>query len=85
MESYAYFLVILTRNLNLYFILMALSKPSEVTASLNESTTTDFQTESYGSFLTLYKWLLRKKKNTATILTVEIYSNYSTSACIRHK
>lgn len=64
---------------------MALSKPSEVTASLNESTTTDFQTESYGSFLTLYKWLLRKKKNTATILTVEIYSNYSTSACIRHK
>lgn len=66
---------------------MALSKPSEVTASLNESTTTDFQTESYGSFLTLYKWLLRKKKkqNTATILTVEIYSNYSTPACIRHK
>lgn len=64
---------------------MALSKPSEVTASLNESTTTDFQTESYGSFLTLYKWLLGKKKNTATILTVEIYSNYSTSACIRHK
>lgn len=64
MESYAYFLVILTRNWHLYFILMALSKPSEVTASLNESTTTDFQTESYGSFLTLYKWLLRKKKKT---------------------